>query len=161
MIHLLSVLALPRGQSVAYREEVTHPALERPEVAEGTMSITPDGSLVRDQTAPERQISEIGERFLTTRSGPDAEPSLYPIPEAAQPVLAAIRGVLAGDTEAIEIGFATDLSSDGGGWRLVLRPADGSAKPEIRFAGCGPVLDWTEVATDDGVRRTVRFLAAR
>lgn len=159
--HLLSALALPRGVPVGYREEVSHPALARPEVSEGTMWIAADGTLVRDQTIPERQISEVGDSMLTTRAGPGAEPVLYPVPAELRPMLAAIRGVLAGDAAAIEAGFAASLSSDEPGWTLVLRPVADAPVAEVDFAGCGSVLRRMEIAGSDNVHRSVTFLPRR
>ncbi len=161
MAQLIAGLALDPGREVAYREEVRHPALAEPEVATGTVHVAGNGALVRDQTTPERQISEIGETMLSTRSAPDAEATLYPIPADARPMLLALRRMLAGDAAAIATEFATELASGEAGWRLTLRPLGEAPGPAVIFGGCGDDLLTMEIVGRDGVRRRLGFSPAR
>jgi hypothetical protein len=151
------LLALPAGQRVRYREEIRHPALDEPEVASGTMYVAADGTLVRDQEVPERQISEVGDTMLATRAAPGAEPTLYPILGEVRPMLMALRRMLAGDGKAIAADFVTDLSADASGWVLTLRPrAEPDGQP-LTFAGCGATLRALEIPERDGVARSFTF----
>ncbi len=157
MAALVSGLKLEPDRDVGYREEVQHPALARPEVASGTMHLAQDGTLVRDQVVPERQISEVGENFVTVRDGPDTEPNLYPIPGELRPMLSALRGLLAGDLAVLEATFAADLSTGESGWILTLKPLSDPSLPAIDFAGCGNMLQRMEIDGGDGIRRTLTF----
>ena len=138
-----------------------HPALTQPEIATGTVSVGDDGELVRDQLTPERQISEVGETMLSTRPAPDAEPTLYPIPAEARPMLLALRRTLAGNAEALAADFATDLAAEERGWRLDLRPLAETSGTAISLRGCGAELRTVEIVQPDGVRRTLAFFPAR
>ncbi|HUF87991.1 MAG TPA: hypothetical protein VMM59_11470 [Thermohalobaculum sp.] len=143
---------------VGYREEVHHPALAQPEVASGTMSMTADGRLVRDQRRPEREISEIGESFVSVRQGPDAPENLLPVPSELKPMLDAIRGVVGGDAEAIAAAFDLELVASAPLWRVRLVPSDSAARGiELVVAGCGARLRGMEVRQPGGVRRVIRF----
>ena len=138
-----------------------HPALAEPEVATGSVWIGEDGALVRDQVTPERQISEVGQRMLSTRSAPDAEPTLYPIPREARPMLLALRRMLAGDAAAIAEDFAADVAAGEEGWRLALRPLGGASDPSLVASGCGGDLRAVEMIGRDGVRRRLAFSPGR
>jgi hypothetical protein len=129
-------------------------------VATGTVFIASDGALVRDQATPERQISEVGETMLATRPAPGAEPTLYPIPEDARPMLLALRRLLAGDADAVAAEFAVDLSAANSGWQLTLRARD-ETRPAVVFGGCGGDLRSMEVLGRDGVRRRLAFFPDR
>ena len=135
--------------------------MAEPEIATGTMYVARDGKLVRDQETPERQITEIGERMLSTRTSPEAEPTLYPIPGEARPMLLALRRMLAGDGAGIVADFTTDLSVRAEGWVLVLRPRDDPDVPALTFTGCGNALHAVEIAGRDRVVRTITFSAPR
>jgi hypothetical protein len=158
---LIATLAVPAGQRIEYREEVRHPALVEPELATGTMYVADDGALVREQETPERQISEIGDRMLSTRSPPEAEPTLYPIPDEIRPVLLALRRMLAGDGAAILADFTTELSTRATGWTLRLQPHGAAEGVALTFGGCGDRLAWLEIEGGDGVMRSIAFSPRR
>jgi hypothetical protein len=158
---LVAGLALEPGRTVRYREEVQHPALAEPELATGSMFVAGDGDLVREQVTPERQISEVGETMLSTRSAPDAEPTLYPIPDEARPVLLALRRMLAGDAKALAADFETDLAVEEEGWHLALRPRAANDGAAISFGGCGAELRTVEIVQPDGVRRSLTVSPGR
>ncbi len=154
---MIAALAVPPGERIDYREEVRHPALVEPEIATGTMYVAEDGTLVREQKTPERQISEVGDRMLSTRSSPQAEPTLYPIPGELRPMLLALRRMLAGDAGAIQADFTTELSTGATGWALALRPHGAAEGAALTFTGCGDRLTSLEIAGRDGVVRSIAF----
>lgn len=151
------VRANPAGR-VGYREEIHHPALAQPEVASGTLSMTADGHLVKDQRRPRREVSEIGESRVSVRQGPDAPENLLPIPSELKPMLDAIRGVVSGDTEVITAAFNMELSATAPLWRVRLVPSDaGASGIEIVVAGCGARLRGMEVRQPGGIERVITF----
>jgi hypothetical protein len=152
---LLSAIATTEDERVRYREEVRHPALPAPEIATGTMWITADGTMMRDQITPKREISEIGETTARLRTSPEADPTLFPIPDRLRGTLQAMRLVLTG--EALPEGVETGLSADEGGWRLTLDLGSG---PTATLFGCGKRARGIETENETGIRRTVRFLGA-
>ncbi len=112
---------------------------------------------MRDQVTPKRQISEVGETLLSTRSAPGAEKTLYPIPREARPMLLALRRMLAGDAAAIAADFTTELGGGDDGWRLTLRQRGEAPGPAVVFGGCGGDLLAMEIVEPDGVRRSLTF----
>jgi hypothetical protein len=154
---LIPALAVPAGRRIAYREEVRHPALVEPEVATGTMHVAENGAFVREQTTPERQISEVGDRMLSIRSSPQAEPTLYPIPGEVRPMLLALRRMLAGDGAAILADYTAELSTRAPGWVLSLRPHGAVRDAALTFSGCGDRLQSLEITGGDGVVRSIDF----
>jgi hypothetical protein len=121
------------------------------------MYVAENGTLVRDQATPERQISEVGDRMLAMRATPGAEPTLYPIPEDARPMLQALRRVLAGDGKAIMADFSAELSGRAGGWIVTLRPLDRADGAALTFAGCGDVLQEVKLPERNGTVRSITF----
>jgi hypothetical protein len=156
-LQLIARLAVPAGQRIRYREEIGHPALAEPEVASGTMYVAADGTLVRDQEVPSRQISEVGDTMLATRAAPGAEATLYPILGEVRPMLLALRRMLAGNGNAIAAAFATDLAADATGWVLTLRPRGETDGTALSFAGCGDSLRAMQIPERDGVVRSIAF----
>lgn len=133
-----------------------HPALTAPEVARGTLRALPDGRLVKDQTSPRREISEIGDGIISIRRSPEGEANLLPVPSEMLPMLR-ILGLAAGGrleeaADASELGF--EMTPEG--WRVALSPGDG---PVVHLAGCGRRLSRIEIREPDGVER-VYFLGA-
>lgn len=125
------------------------------------MYVAADGTLVRDQEVPRRQISEVGDTMLATRAAPESEPTLYPILGEVRPMLLALRRLLAGDGNAIAAGFATELSADATGWVLTLRPRGEAEGPALTFSGCGDSLRGLEIPERDGVVRSITFSPLR
>ena len=151
-------LEIGPADKVDYREEVHHAALPRPEIARGVLWVTADGHLLKDQHMPRREISEIGEAFISVRATPEGPANLLPIPAEVRPMLDAIRLVIAGDTEATADEFVLDLLPGGPGWRVRLVSRDPEA-PEMQIAliGCGTVLQAIEIEQARGVRRIMTF----
>jgi hypothetical protein len=143
---------------VNYREEVHHPALLRPEIARGVLWVTAEGHLLRDQHIPQREISEIGEAFISVREAPEGPVNLLPIPAEVRPMLDAIRLVVAGDTKAIADEFVLVLLPGGPGWRIKLVSRDPAAPAmQIVLTGCGATLQAFEIEQARGVRRILTF----
>jgi len=143
---------------IAYREEVHHPALAAPETATGVLGITSDGRLLRDQMRPRREISEVGDDFVTLREAPDGPANLIPIPAEARPMFAAIRHAIAGEAAAIARDFALTLEPAPAGWRVRLVPKGAQAQAvEVVLAGCGAVLTGMEIVQPGGLRRVMSF----
>jgi hypothetical protein len=123
-------------------------------LARGVLSITAAGRLLKDQRLPRREISEIGEAFISVRATPEGPANLLPIPAEFRPMLDAMRLVIAGDAAAIAEAFALELQPGEPGWRVRLVSRDPRA-PEMRIAlvGCGTVLQAIEIEQARGVRR--------
>ena len=137
-----------------YLEEVHHAALSLPEIARGVLGVTADGRLLKDQRIPRREISEIGDAFISVRGTPEGPVNLLPIPTEFRAMLDAIRLVVTGDAKGVADGFAADLLPDGPGWHIRLLPADPAAREmRIRLIGCGAALKAIEIEQADGVRR--------
>ena len=139
-----------------YHEEVHHAALPRPEIAGGILGVTSDGRLLKDQHIPRREISEIGDAFISLRETPEGAANLLPIPAEFRPMLDAMRLVVTGDAKGVDAEFMVDLLPEAPGWHIRLVPKD-PASPEmrIRLTGCGAVLQVIDIAGADGVRRVL------
>ncbi len=153
---VIAGLEIGPNDEVGYVEEVHHAALPRPEIARGVLGVTSDGRLLKDQRFPKREISKIGERFISVSETPDGPVNLLPIPAELRPMLDAIRLVITGDTKAIEEAFVLDLQPEGAGWRIGLVSRDPDA-PEMLIAliGCATVLRAIEIEQGGGISRTL------
>ena len=143
----------PTGE-VDYREEVHHAALSSPETARGVLGVTADRRLLKDQRLPRREISEIGEEFISVRDTPEGPVNLLPIPAEFRPMLDAMRLVVTGDATGVADEFTVALLPGGPGWHIRLAPRDPAA-PAMRIGlfGCGTLLQAIEIEQADGVRR--------
>jgi len=147
-----------KSGEVAYREEIYHPALAEPETASGFLSVTQSGDLVRDQRQPRREISEVGQSFLSVRDGPDAPENMWPIPGPARPMFAAMRQAVSGDAMALTRDFTLELVSDVPIWRVRLVPEDSELRGVgIVLIGCGATLVGMELSQPGGIRRILTF----
>jgi hypothetical protein len=143
----------PTGK-VNYREEVHHAALRRPEIAGGVLGVTADGRLLKDQRTPRREISEVGDAFISLRQTPEGPVNLLPVPAELRPMLDAIRRAVTGDAKTIADEFTVDLLPEGPGWRIRLVPKDPAApEMQIGLIGCGAALRVIEIEHAGGVRR--------
>lgn len=118
-----------------------------------------DGTLVREQRRPTREVAEIGDRFLSVRRPPEGSRNLLPIPSGMKPVFEALRHAAAGDAAALAERFSPRLVSEGVPWRVRLVPRAGEAggesgELEIVLVGCGASLRGMElIRGSGGVRR--------
>lgn len=149
----------PAGpERIAYREEIHHPALPAPETAAGILGIAANGKLLRDQTRPRREISEVGDDIITLREAPGGPANIVPIPSEARPMFAAIRHAIASDAAAIARDFSLALEPAPAGWRVRLVPEDPDARAvEVVLVGCGAVLTGMEIVQPGGLRRVMAF----
>ncbi|MEO1092804.1 MAG: hypothetical protein AAFX81_19445 [Pseudomonadota bacterium] len=139
-----AAIAAPLADVMAYEETIHHPSSPEPLRARGSLRATPEGSLVRDQTHPTREIAEIGPSLLGLRKPPDFDVEYWPLEEAAQAQFGLIRALLSGRLgEAVP---TADIRPDESGWRL-------TAGEAVALTGCGSVVSSVEVVQEDGVRR--------
>ena len=105
---------------------------------------------------PKREISEVGDAFISVGKTPEGPINLLPIPAEFRPMLDAIRLVVIGDTAAISDQFALELLPGGPSWRVGLVPSDPDA-PEMQIAliGCGAALQAIEIEQARGIRRVL------
>lgn len=144
-------------RALRYREEIRHPALPAPVTANGILSVAPDGTLVRDQRWPEREISEIGTRVIRVRPAPGAPANTLPIPEAIRPMLAALRAVAERRLGDLAATYPLTLDTAAGGWVVMLTPEGG--RHRIALAGCGGRLEGLRLLDPDGAERVITFEA--
>ena len=137
-----------------YREEVHHAALPLPEIASGVLGVTADGHLLKDQQIPKREISEIGDSFVSVRQTPEGPANLLPIPAEIQPMLDAMRLVVTGNAQGIADEFGVELIGDEPSWHVRLTPGARLASGmQIELIGCGAALQAIEIEMANGVRR--------
>lgn len=149
------------GSRLAYREEVHHPALLSPEVAEGVLWVEGDGTLVRAQSWPRAERTAIGTRFLSVQRGEDPVPNLVPIPAVLRPMVEMLRALASGSLAGLRAAYRLKFGAEGGGWRVALLPEDGMSETEpgaVRLFGCGAELQLLSVATGGGGERRLRVV---
>lgn len=122
--------------------------------------MVPDGTLVREQRQPTREIAEVGDKFLSVRRPPDGSRNLLPIPSGMKPMFEALRHAVSGDAEALAEGFAPTLVSEGSPWRVRLDPraeeaGDAAGDLEIVLVGCGASLRGMELTRENGSVRKI------
>lgn len=120
------------------------------------LEVTPNGRLLKDQRQPNREISVIGDQFISVSETRDGSTNLLPIPAQLRPMLDALRLVVIGDIKAIADEFALDLLPGEPGWRIGL-VSKGLKAPELQIAliGCGSALQAIEIDQARGVRRVM------
>lgn len=151
---ILAVLERPAGNQMRYRERVFHPALLDSVDSSGILSIKPDGTLVRDQTDPKREVSELRETVVVVRSPPDGEANLLPMPDHVQQLARTLRFLLRfADGPGLEAD-TTRLADEDGHWRLGIGGTT-PHKPTILIRGCGTSLDRITLAEGGQVRRVI------
>lgn len=143
--------------TVAYREEIHHPALTEPERARGLMRMESTGRLVKEQIAPRQEISEIGEDFVSVREDARAERNMLPIPPEARRMLTALRDVMSGDLKSVAARYAPELTEVRPLWRLRLAVHDDPEYLPVFLIGCGSQLRGIEIREPGGIRRFVLF----
>ena len=141
---------------IAYAEQIFHPALVEPVTAAGTFHMADDGTLIRAQEYPEREIAEIGRNTIRLRSDPDAEANLVPIPEDIEPMLATVRALVAGEPRSILETYSVELLPHEGGWQVVVDSDNPmGALTHLAVIGCGETLRAVELDLADGGRRRI------
>lgn len=144
------------GDGIAYVERTFHPALPDPVEARGTLSALPDGTLVRDQTRPVAERTEIGDRFVAVTRAGGAGPNLLPLPPEMRAFADALRAIVAGSAEGLDARFSTRLETGPEGWRLHLDPM-GEGAAHLTLEGCGAVLAALGIEETTGTRRRILF----
>lgn len=131
---------------IPYREDTYHAALLTPVITSGTYDLADDGALLRHQTAPRKETTEIGERFIKVRR--EGYENTVPIPSRIAPSLDILRSIVRGDAIAIN-SFEPSLSNSDDGWAVTL------AGMTVR--GCGDVLTRFVLTERHGERREIVF----
>ena len=122
------------------------------------LGVLPDGTLVKDQSWPRREISEVGERFLSVRRGPDAEANVLPIPSAMRPALRVLRLLVASDLRSAGSAFEMGLGTDDAGWEVTLTPTLPEARGiRIMLLGCGNQLRRVKILEAGAIERHYTF----
>lgn len=118
------------------------------------LGVTTDGHLLKDQQIPRREISEIGDGFISVRQTPEGPVNLLPIPAEFRPMLDAMRLVVTGNATGVAAEFSVDLLPEAPGWHIRLVPK-GPAAPEMQIllVGCGTALQVIKIEQAGGVRR--------
>ena len=145
----------PESNALAYREEITHPALPVPRIAQGTLAMSGDGRMIRHQRTPETEIVEIGENFLRVRRGEDAEANLLPIPDRLNQIFSFLREITTSPDRTVELARGAERKPDPLGWISVLGVYEDETT--VSLLGCGTRMVGFEVRTSDGVRRRTVF----
>lgn len=153
----LEGLRIDSAATIAYREEVHHPALAEPERARGLMWVTPDGGLIKEQAAPRREISEIGKDFVSVRELSEDAANLLPIPPEARRMLDALRAVMSGRVGSVAAEYAPELTEVRPLWRLRLAVHDDPEYLPVFLIGCGAELRGMEIREPGAVRRLILF----
>ena len=118
--------------------------------------MAPDGTLIREQRRPAREVAEIGDTFLSIRRPREGSRNLLPIPSGMKPMFDALRHAIAGETEALMEGFSPELVSEGSPWRVRLAPGAGEADDlGIVLVGCGASLRGMELIREGGSLRRI------
>jgi len=144
---------------VAWREEISHPALGAPEIATGIFRSTPGGRLIREQRTPREETASIGERFISRDTGEEVE--LLPITEDLAPFVATLRAMMAGGVGQLSERFTLALSTSSEGWRVALTPPDGEAARALAILGCGERVRGLEIGGPGGEVRRILIGPAR
>lgn len=153
---ILAGLDPPDTDGTAYIEHLHHPALLSPVTSSGRMWIRPDGTLVREQLAPEPEIAEIGERLIRLRKGAEDEPNLLPIPAEMDGLIDTLRLLLERATPASGMPEVARIARPGAGWRVqVNSPAPTSSL--IVLEGCAGIVTSLSVEQADRTLRIIRF----
>ncbi len=149
------------GQRVAYRERVTHPALAAPLEARGTLARLSDGTLLREQAAPEAETMRIGADFITILRPDSPGSELLPVPDDMAPLIETLLAILSGRLSDLSGRAAARLETGPEGWRLALRFEGGGRIPALSLRGCGGRLTGIDIAEPGGATRAIRFEPAR
>ncbi|MEO1491764.1 MAG: hypothetical protein AAFV19_06385 [Pseudomonadota bacterium] len=152
---LLATIPDPEGRAIPYREEIGHPALAAPEVAEGSLSVE-DGRLVRQQRVPEAETAVIGETTLSLTSESSGSKNVLPIPAKMQPTLRTLRAVMTGNVAAFLGPVALAPAKGSGGWTLAFPDLDADLGV-MTVSGCGARVRQVDIVEATGTRRTIHL----
>ena len=141
---------------IPYREKIYHPAISQPVLTEGTFDLGRNDTLIRNQTEPRIETTEIGKRFITVQRDDYKNTTL--IPARLMPLLNVVRQIVKGEG-SLSDAFVSHLDHTDAGWAVSLTPK--GETDEITVVGCGEILTAIHVATENGERRETQFLRPR
>jgi hypothetical protein len=146
-------------EPIHYREEVFHPALNRPISSRGWFEVRHDGSLVRHQTEPELEETRVGAHFIFIRRQDDQQGSnILPIPPDLAELLKTIRAIVGPTGPEALAPFVQPLELSSAGWILRLsRKQSNASDQNITLSGCGEVIRHIEFSFPSGERRVIAF----
>lgn len=142
----------PSDLPLVYREDIYHPAMTDPLVTRGTFDLGRGDTLIRRQTAPRVEETEIGSHFITIRRQ-DYENNVL-IPDQIAPLLTLLRDVVLG-REIDTASYSMRLQKNDAGWVTTLSPARDTG--ELSLSGCGNVLHQMTLGSVGGERRIIVF----
>ena len=138
--------------------------LKKPLRSSGTLEYRPDGVMVRNVVAPNREVTEVdGEQVRITRAGkPTRTLSLQRAPQL-RVLLGSFRALLEGRLTPLQREFTVILDEQEANWTLTLEPKDpGLAKhlAHIDVHGSGDRPACLEALEPDGDGALTLFTAA-
>jgi len=138
--------------------------LKKPLRSSGTLEYRPDGVMVRNVVAPNREVTEVdGEQVRITRAGkPTRTLSLQRAPQL-RALLGSFRALLEGRLTPLQQEFTVTLDEQEANWTLTLEPKDpGLAKhlAHIDVHGSGDRPACLEALEPDGDGALTLFTAA-
>lgn len=138
-----------------YREEIRHPALPDPVTAEGSFDLGSGDTLIRRQTSPTVETTEIGTHTIKLIRAEDGYENTVLVPDRLEPFLAIMRAIVEGEGR-IDPRFDARLMTDERGWVLSLTAP--SSEP-VLLHGCGPVLDRVTMRLENAEERRIIFVS--
>jgi hypothetical protein len=130
---LISRLAKPAPAIVDFTEVRFSPLLTQPVIVSGTLGYEGPDTLDRRVTSPYREDTEIrGNAVKVRREGePERSFGLKRAPEL-QGLLSAFTALLAGDSAAVERGFAISAQGSEAAWHVTLIPRDARLSKRVQ-----------------------------
>lgn len=152
------------GDKVRYREEIRHPSMTSPAVAQGWFEQAKDGRLVRHQTEPQVETVEIGHNYIRLSRESDGYQNIVPIPSDMTTYLQVLRPLVTDDRAGLSellAGYDSQIVNGAAGWEVSLSAnGGGSARLRMLLAGCGEILQSIEWQLTDGTRRRYVFASS-
>lgn len=134
-------------------------------VTSGRFEVGKNGSLIRHQIKPEKEVTRIGENFIFQQRDSDGgETNIFPIPSSLAPLLSSLRSIVGQTAKTTLMKLPHKLETDTAGWRLTLETdaADTQSARDTRIVleGCGNVLRSLEMRLPSRERRRIVFVPA-
>lgn len=150
------MLRTPAQNRVAYVEEIQHPAMNTPLIAEGWFRRGSGQKIFRDQKAPIEETAILDDEFVTVLRG-DEPPEIAPIPAELKPMIAAVAALMDGDIASQSQKLDPVIIAHSEGWRLSFKsePTLGAFRASMII--CGESLIGLEFNGADQSRRLIRF----
>lgn len=125
----------------------------QPLVTQGEFYLGPGGAMIRRQTEPTQETTEIGKRIVTVRRGEDK--TTVPIPRSLAPLMNVLRAIISGQPIP-KNGYTRTLAATATGWTVTLTPR-ASNGGTVALSGCGDILDALTLKLESGEVRRIMF----